>query len=142
MKPRCKTHNRTMRWIPWRRLWICRILKCREVILEPGPNLKRAIRPLITNFADGRLLLRGRVWKFRKLAVWLRDGGRCVGCGRVVAEPASGLANEAEIHHKRSRGMHGAFRDDRGENLETLCKPCHLKAKNEPRWSGKKMQTQ
>lgn len=56
-----------------------------------------------------------------KRLVWERDGGRCCHCGRA--------AYDADIHHRRGRGMGGR---DAGEewinhhsNLLTLCRACH-----------------
>jgi 5-methylcytosine-specific restriction endonuclease McrA len=70
-------------------------------------------------YDDGREVLKESAWRERRREVWERDGKRCRGCARRLS-----LA-EAHIDHIRLRGMHGAARDDRRENLRTLCATCH-----------------
>jgi 5-methylcytosine-specific restriction endonuclease McrA len=69
--------------------------------------------------ADGREVLKGKAWQERRREVWERDGKRCRRCARRLS-----LA-EAHIDHIQLRGMHGATRDDRADNLRTLCAACH-----------------
>jgi 5-methylcytosine-specific restriction endonuclease McrA len=102
---------------------------------KPMRRLKR--HPQIRIFRDGRETLSGAAWRQRKLDVFLRDGGCCVGCGKFLTPPGRGLPNEAEIHHCQTRGMSGSKRDDRIQNLETLCHACHEKVTAKPEWSKK-----
>ncbi len=76
---------------------------------------------------DGRERLSAADWKARKLEVYARDGGRCVVCERPIQ------FFEADVHHKKRRGMGGAKRDDSLDNLETLCHLCHVLEHEEER---------
>jgi 5-methylcytosine-specific restriction endonuclease McrA len=76
-------------------------------------------KPMITVYEDGRQVLRGEAWRARKFEVWRRDDERCCVCRRPLN------FREAEIHHKRSRGMGGCYRNDAAEGLQTLCHECH-----------------
>lgn len=127
MRPFCSTHHRTMRWLDYRNRWICPSAYCKEYALEEGPKKYKKPKPLVTVYKDGREVLRGETWKKRKREVWGRDKGCCVSCGKGVCSPGSGVTPEAETHHKKRRGAAGGFRDDRPENLETLCQFCHRK---------------
>ncbi len=40
-----------------------------------------------------------------KLAVWMRDGGRCRHCGIKVVKSLSLVANRGEVHHLRGRNV-------------------------------------
>ena len=62
---------------------------------------------------DGREVLRGAAYERRRRQVLKRDGYRCSRCGSSF-----GVA----VHH---RGKRSLGRDDRPDNLETLCGPCH-----------------
>lgn len=125
IKPRCASHNRPMRFMRGR--WRCPTQFCPETSIEAPPKKWKKPKPLLTVYEDGREVLRGQAWMGRKAQVWLRDNGKCVGCGHDVTNPNGNLDRKAEIHHKRSRGMAGCYRDDRMENLETLCHDCHRK---------------
>lgn len=78
-----------------------------------------------------REVCHGTAWEERRREVWDRDDGRCTDCGTPVP-----LHNEfngrgylirraAEIHHRSNRKMGGSHRDDRMDNLATLCSDCH-----------------
>ncbi len=62
---------------------------------------------------DGREILRGGIYRGRRLDVLERDHYRCVRCGS---------SSELEVHHRVARGI---ARDDSMRNLETLCNQCH-----------------
>lgn len=68
---------------------------------------------------DGREILTRKHYADRRREVWERDNQRCVKCHRIAT------LEEAEIDHKRTRGMGGGYRDDRMEALQTLCHACH-----------------
>lgn len=68
--------------------------------------------------SDGREVLWGKDMENRRFAVWGRDRGHCVRCGVRVGE-------SFHLHHKIHRGSNGVDRDDRADNLETLCWRCH-----------------
>jgi 5-methylcytosine-specific restriction endonuclease McrA len=63
---------------------------------------------------DGREILRGDAYRLRRLEVLERDHNRCTRCG------SSGL----QVHHRIKRSI---ARDDRHQNLLTLCALCHAK---------------
>lgn len=72
-------------------------------------------------------------WQQTRRKVLLRDGYRCVACGRPVT------AASAEVDHIARRGLGGGKRDDSLENLRTMCRPCHHarhEAERHPRWTG------
>jgi 5-methylcytosine-specific restriction endonuclease McrA len=125
MKPRCEEHNKPLRYVRRWRVWICK--PCFEargwlsVSREyPAPvRMKRRAQRII--FADGREVLRGKMWRARRTEVWFRAGFRCQHCGKTL------VFEKAEIHHRRPRGIFGWRRDDRIENLECLCHACHRK---------------
>jgi len=138
MKPRCAKHNRAMRWLPWKRFWVCPLPLCPERSAAAGPAKGKPIRRTqgCRIFADGRVVLRGWLWRVRKLEVYEMDGRCCVQCGLRLDPPGSGAFHEAEIHHIGGRGMHGSKRDDRifvegKRNLETRCAYCHRAVKRD-----------
>ena len=147
MKPRCRIHNRALRWLPSKRAWVCRLHPCETIDKDsPPPKLKRTKKRLRIIYRDGREVLSGAAWRERKMHVFLLDDGSCRSCGKFLMPPGKGLANEAEIHHVHRRGMSGGRRDDRiwvtidgrkVRNLVTLCAECHRKAGPEPNWSVK-----
>lgn len=146
MKPRCPIHKRQLRWISWLGIWVCRIRPCKIVDENsPGPiKITQGKKRLRVVYRDGREVLSGEAWRERKIEVFLLDGGCCVDCSKFLTPPGKGLANEAEIHHSRRRGMAGSWRDDRiwitidgkkVRNLLTLCWACHKKVTAKPEWS-------
>ena len=73
---------------------------------------------------DGRWYCYGADMSAQREKCMKRDGGRCVRCGSIFW---------LEAHHRkpRSRG-----RDDRVDNLETLCKSDHTQEHGRfPRWT-------
>lgn len=68
---------------------------------------------------DGREILTGKDWGRRRDQVRLGANERCSRC-----ESFTGVSGEC--HHRVKRGMGGGFRDDRLENLEWLCRECHV----------------
>ena len=133
IKPRCSTHNKTMRWLPYRHRWACKVLRCPEVALDDAPQRYKKPKPVRTVYDAGREVLYGLAWRARKQEVWLFDEKQCVKCHRMLGQP-DGRMGCAEIHHIHGRGTHGSKRQDQifvnGErNLETLCWACHAKAK-------------
>ncbi len=85
------------------------------------PEPTRPLKPLAPSFippvlwrsASGRALLSSASWKRTRLRILERDGYRCVYCDH---EAERGL----EVNH-----ISGNSRDDRDENLETVCALCH-----------------
>jgi len=74
----------------------------------------RSRKTHVTVLPDGREILRGSYYRARRQEALDRDGHKCVRCG------SSGL----QVHHRIKRSV---ARDDRLENLETLCAGCHVK---------------
>lgn len=54
---------------------------------------------------------------------FLRDGGRCVDCGRRVSLEGKGVWPRMHLAHVTGRGANGA---DTIENTRTSCPDCHL----------------
>jgi len=83
----------------------------------PSRPLKRLvpsfIPPSLWRSAAGRALLSGPAWRRTRARILARDGARCVYCDHVAER---GL----EVNH-----ISGNSRDDRDENLETVCALCH-----------------
>lgn len=91
-----------------------------------APGTPRPKRPARYVTRDGREIHRSPwAWLVQRRKAWERDEHRCRACGRELA-----LA-EAHIDHVRERGMGGAWRDDRLENLLTKCAPCHMARHNQ-----------
>lgn len=67
---------------------------------------------------DGREILSRTAWAIRSHECGYLAGFRCQRCSMFTD-------GTGEAHHKIKRGMGGGFRDDRMENLEWLCRPCH-----------------
>ena|SRR6185312_9239473 len=80
-------------------------------------------------------------WARRRLEAIARSNGRCectqdhrshMGrrCNRLIAATVTQSEQlkipVTHVHHKKRRGMGGATRDDRLENLEAVCEFCHL----------------
>jgi len=75
--------------------------------------------PAVRKLPDGREICNLDAWLDRRVAVWRRDGKRCMFCGKSLDLKA------AEIDHIIKRGLGGGTRDDRMPNLRTLCRRCH-----------------
>jgi 5-methylcytosine-specific restriction endonuclease McrA len=69
-------------------------------------------RAFVQVLPDGREILHGPAYRARRQEALERDGHKCTRCG------SSGL----QVHHRIKRSV---ARDDRLENLETLCERCH-----------------
>lgn len=65
--------------------------------------------------------------------VWERDGYRCVDCGMTMDEHIRRWRKRLTVNHINGVGRNSDLPDNRLENLETLCLPCHG-AKDGPRW--------
>lgn len=119
------------------------------------PSKKATKIPVITKVQDDRStggyreVCNKPAWEIRRKEAWLRDGCRCLRCGKWVplhqkpslvqmpdGEQYATFTAAANIHHKRDRGLGGSRRDDRLENLETHCKDCH-EDEHETRRKGK-----
>jgi len=70
---------------------------------------------------DGTEHLYGEDWTRRRWEVYDRDEHRCVRCGKMLE------FHQAEIDHKIPRSK---CRDDRLQNLVTLCAGCHRTGPN------------
>lgn len=62
---------------------------------------------------DGREILSGYRYELRRREVLKRDGFACAACGSNY---------QIAVHHQQKRSL---GRDDRLENLITLCQSCH-----------------
>ena len=58
-------------------------------------------------------------YRRRALVAWRAQGGRCALCGRPLR------LQQSTVDHIQPRGMGGARRDDRQENLQVTCWPCN-----------------
>lgn len=58
-------------------------------------------------------------------AVWDRDGNKCIGCGMGQEEHQELYNKRLTINHINGQGRNSLRPDNRLENLETLCLPCH-----------------
>lgn len=90
--------------------------------MNPEPDLIKllfsALRPVCRRsrariLSDGREICTGAAYERRRRQVLQRDGFRCVRCGSDY---------DVAVHHRRKRSL---WRDDRLDNLETLCSSCH-----------------
>jgi 5-methylcytosine-specific restriction endonuclease McrA len=63
-------------------------------------------------------LLTEEIYRQNRLKALARDGYRCIRCSST---------GPLHIHHRVHRGMGASRRDDRVENLETICHRCHGK---------------
>lgn len=59
-----------------------------------------------------------------KLAVWMRDQGKCQHCGIKVVKSLTLTANRGEVHHLRPRSRAPEKRFD-PDNGVLLCAVCH-----------------
>jgi 5-methylcytosine-specific restriction endonuclease McrA len=66
-------------------------------------------------------LLVEEIYRQNRLKTLARDGYQCVRCGS---------GRNLQVHHRVHRGMGGANRDDRPDNLETLDNECHAREHN------------
>ena len=80
-------------------------------------------RARVLDRAAYKLALNARGRAFRA-AVWLRDGGRCRACNRLVRKTMALVPERGEIHHVQTRGAHPDKRYDVGNGL-LLCCSCH-----------------
>ncbi len=73
--------------------------------------------------------LKGEALTSLRDEVMLRDGMRCVECGRKVWDDAPDWApNKAHLAHKTGRGRGG---EDTAENTETRCLQCHFEGEHQ-----------
>lgn len=61
------------------------------------------------------------------LAVFKRDGYACVDCGFTLKQHIDKYGKKLTINHINGIGRNSKVPDNRIENLETLCLPCHGK---------------
>ena len=83
------------------------------------PSIRRHSRSRTRTLPDGREVLRGAAYERRRHEVLERDDYTCVHCGSEYF---------VEVHHKQKRSI---LRDDRMDNLVTLCISCHSKEHQE-----------
>lgn len=84
------------------------------------------------NERDARKKDRARFGGLRE-RIWERDDYKCVDCGMTMAEHIRRWKKRLTINHINGLGRNSIQPDNRPENLETLCLPCHG-AKDGPRW--------
>lgn len=70
--------------------------------------------PRLAPLVGGLMRNRGSAWRHIRAAIIERDGGACLRCAE---------RDRLQVHH-RNRDP----RDNRPENLQTLCRYCHIKA--------------
>src|SRR5690242_4575451 len=84
---------------------------------EPSQTLKPLapsyIEPSLCRSRGERALLSSAAWRRTRAVILERDGQRCVYCDHAGAR-------DLEVNH-----ISGNSRDDRAENLETVCVLCH-----------------
>ena len=75
---------------------------------------------------DGRTIRTKRSYSEFRYALWNKQEGRCVNCGRdtYLAVPIE-WDNAFHVHHKNGRGMGGSKRDDTFESCKGWCGKCH-----------------
>jgi 5-methylcytosine-specific restriction protein A len=67
-------------------------------------------------------------WQYRRIAIFLREDGRCEGCGTEVGEIRANCHTGgknlvgAHVHHRLALSAGG---DHSYSNLQLLCSPCH-----------------
>lgn len=59
------------------------------------------------------------------LAVWTRDGFKCVWCGMTMKQHLKKYKKRLTINHRNGIGRNSEEPDNRIDNLETVCLPCH-----------------
>jgi len=84
--------------------------------MRPASKWELNPTPLIRVYADGRERCNRAAWAIRRVERFHLDGGRCVDCDKKLKLDAF------DCDHKRKRSL---GRDDRIENLKTLCLGCH-----------------
>lgn len=92
-----------------------------EEALTALPAPSRTLKPLAPSYIEPglwrspreRALLSSAAWRHARAAILERDGQRCVYCDYAGAR-------DLEVNH-----ISGNSRDDRAENLETVCVLCH-----------------
>ena len=68
---------------------------------------------------NSRVVLEGEDYQDLKRRVYVRQRGRCAGCGE---------ARSLDLHHKRGRGIGGGYRRDVESEVVGLCGKCHPEA--------------
>ena len=56
-----------------------------------------------------------------------RDGEQCVSCGMTRAEHKSKYNRDITVDHIDNKGRYSVKKNNKVENLQTLCLPCHGK---------------
>lgn len=93
--------------------WECRVERLRG---ENHPNWR-----------GGELPNYGGDWVRAKRKVRKRDGNRCVRCGKTAEENGENMS----VHHITAyRTFTDPFEANKTENLECLCRSCHMKIKD------------
>ncbi len=82
-------------------------------------RIKRKPRTETRVTHDGRTILSDSDYGRLKHAIRLEQNDVCARC------PAT---HPTDLHHLKSRGLAGCFRNDVRENLELLCRDCHRAA--------------
>lgn len=80
-------------------------------------------RPVIEDRIDYKRAREKRERQFR-VAVWLRDGGKCRHCDRKVIHTTSAVPERGEVHHRRGRRVAPQDRYNVDEAV-LLCLRCH-----------------
>jgi 5-methylcytosine-specific restriction endonuclease McrA len=80
---------------------------------------------------DGRVVRSGKDYTELRIAVFLRDKGRCIRCRKRVFLEQQGSDWDMHLAHIHARKMGGGSRDDTKENTITLCAACHRREHNQ-----------
>lgn len=75
-------------------------------------RIRRKVRDRFRVLPDGREIREGKFWDEQRERCWLRDGKRCVECGKEIT------LQQAEIDHIRKASLCGG---EQLSNLRTLC---------------------
>jgi 5-methylcytosine-specific restriction endonuclease McrA len=86
--------------------------------------MKGRFGPLNHNFKGGKIWWRGAEWATLKRAIRRRDNNRCKKCGRTNLENLQLFGGPLQIDHITP---YRETKDNRPENLQALCNPCHGK---------------
>lgn len=139
MKPRCVTHNRTLRKIPGIG-FVCKVRGCPTRIKVDWPHPERQPMARQGKARPSRVTKGGRVILSRHhyvglcYEIWIDTGKQCAKCGRSLPVFSTELFDHII---KRSQGG-----GDTRENLRPLCGRCHDKEDNQGGKLSRKQQIQ
>lgn len=89
---------------------------------QPGKPCRKPRRKVLDRVAEKRE--RDNKAQAFRAAVWLRDGGKCRCCGRIVIRTLELVPNAGHVHHRRGRNVAPEHRYTVSQAL-LLCAICH-----------------